>query len=199
MSENVSRIDNSNQSIFELDLFKKKLSIAQQEYNIKIAEGYRPHKRSPKRITILVSEAYLTSGGSIHLVQDLQADVYKLCKEYFLDCDPLEMESVDRSYRCRKTGKLYTATKLDNYLISTRNFSREDIPLATAIVHYFTYHFYKQEDQRNGTRDCRGKRFNRNTRSKQGSHVSVKEKRTSIYKYKQKSQNLSGQRPDEIL
>jgi len=50
-------------------VFKKKLSKAQKDYTIRVAEGYTPHKRSPKRITILVSEAYLASGGSIHWVK----------------------------------------------------------------------------------------------------------------------------------
>jgi len=196
--------EDPNYSIFNLVVFKEKLSQAQRNYNIRIVEGYNPHKRSAKRITILVSEAYLTSGGSIHWVQDLEAEVYKLCKEYHLDCDPLEMESADRSYICKdKKSKSYgrkiAATQFDNYMISERNFSREDIPLARALVHYFAYHYYKKEDLTNGTRDCIGKRFNRNLRSKQGSHVSAKKKGASIYKYQQESQNLSGQRPDEIL
>lgn len=185
---------------FDLGLFKERLSKTQEEYNIRVVERNTLHKRSAKRITILVSDAYLTSGGSIHWVQDLEAEVFNACNGY-LDCDQLEMEFVDRSYICkskdkkgkphRDYGKKFQAMQFDNYLINETNISKEDIPLARAIVHFFTYHYFKKEGLKNGARDCSGKRFNRNTRSKQGSHVSVKKKRASIYKYQQKSQNLS--------
>jgi len=209
MSKNSTRIDDPNYSKIDSDILKEKLSMAQRDYNIRVSEVGNPHKRSAKRITILVSEAYLTSGGSIHLVQDLEAEVYKLCKEHCLDCDPLEMESVDRSYICRKKdgkgkphrdyGKKFYATQFDNHLINETNISKEDIPLSRTVIHLFVYNYYKREDEKNGTRDRSGKRFNRNLRSKQGSHVSVKKKGASIYKYQQESQNLSGQRPNEIL
>ncbi|MBW1853312.1 MAG: hypothetical protein JRJ00_01300 [Deltaproteobacteria bacterium] len=195
--------------LFTFKTFKENLSKAQRDYNIRVAEGYNPHKRSAKRITILVSEAYLNSGGSIHWIQDLEAQVYRLSKEYCLDCDPLEMESIDRSYICRKKdgkgkphrdyGKKFCATQFDNHLINETNISKEDIPLARAVIHLFVYNYYKREDEKNGPRDRSRKRFNRNPRSKQGSHVSATKKRASIYKYQQKSQDLSSQRPNEIL
>lgn len=187
---------------FDLELFKNKLSKVQEDYHVRVCKKGNPSPRACKRITILVSEAYLTSGGLVHLVQDLESGVYKLCKEYLLDCDQLEMEFVDRSYICkskdkkgkphRDYGKKFQATEFDNNAVCEKNFSGEDIPLARAIVHYFTYHYYKKEGLKNGARDCSGKRFNRNLRSKQGGHVSFKKKGASIYKYQQESQNLSG-------
>ena len=55
--------DDINYSRLDIEVFKEKLSTAQRDYNIRISKGGNPHKRSAKRITILVSEAYLTSGG----------------------------------------------------------------------------------------------------------------------------------------
>lgn len=191
---------NPNYSGFKGELFKEKLSIAQIDYNIRVTEGYNPHKRSTKRITILVSEAYLTSGGSIHWVQDLEAEVYKLCKEYYLDCDPLEMESVDRSYICineksKLYGKKIKATQFDNHMICTKNFSGEDIPLARAIVHYFTYHYYKKEDSRNGTRYYLGKGVIRISGNKQSSSLPIeKRKRITLCRPNQNRKNLSSRK-----
>jgi hypothetical protein len=209
MSKNATRIDDPNHSGFKLEVFKEKLSEIQNDYHIRILSKGNPNPRAAKRIVILVSEAFLVVGGDVHYCQNLEAEIYKLCKEYFLDCDELEIESADKSYICRRKGKKgkphkdcgkkFCATQFDNHLINETNVARENIPLARAIVHYFAYHYFKKEGNKNGTRDRRGKRFNRNLRSKQGSHVSVKKKRTSIYKYQQKSQNLSGQRPNEIL
>ena len=169
------RID-PNRTELDIELFKEKLSNVQSDHNIRVAEGCRPQKRSPKRITILVSETYLTSGGSIHWVQDLEAEVHKLCKEYYLDCDELEMESVDRSFICKdRKSKLYgrkiRATQFDNHLVCTRNFSGEDISLARAVVHYLTYHHYKKEDKRNGTTYYPGEGVVRVARNKQGSSL----------------------------
>ena len=174
-------------SLFNFKVFKENLSKAQEDYHIRVTEGYNPLKRSPKRITILVSEAYLTSGGSVFWVQDLEAEVYKLCKEYHLDCDPLEMESVDRSYICRKKdgkgkphrdyGKKFCATHFDNHLINETNISKEDIPLARAVIHFFTYHYYKREDEKNGTTYYPGKGIVRTAGDKQSKSLPIKERK----------------------
>ena len=176
-------------SVLILEIFKKKLSQAQRDYNIRVAEGYNPHKRSAKRITILVSEAYLVAdrtAGSIHWVQDLEAEVFKLSKEHRLDCDELEMEHEDRSYTCRKKdkkgkphrdyGKKFYATQFDNHLINETNFSKEDIPLARAIVHYFAYHYYKKEDARNGTRYYPGRGVVGVSENKQSNSLPIKKR-----------------------
>ena len=173
---------------------------AQEDYHIRVAEGCNPHKRSAKRISILVAEAYLNSGGSVHLVQDLESEVFKLCKECHLDCDPLEIESADRSYTCRdKKSKLFgrkiAATQFDNHKICERNFSREDIPLARAIVHYFAYNFYKKEDLKNGVTYHPGKGTARVFRNKQSNPSPAKKrKRTALCKPKQNRTGLSGRK-----
>ena len=187
---------------FILELFKDKLSQAQRDYNIRVAEGYKPDKRSPKRITILVSEAYLAADGSIHWVQDLEAEIYKLSKEHRLDCDELEMEHEDRSYTCRKKGKKgnphrdygkrFHATQFDNHLINETSISKEDIPLARAIIKFLTNHTNIMEDQRNGTTYY----FRRGTTAipgdQQGNSLPTeKEKRTSLRGVKQEDQGLS--------
>lgn len=193
VSDELNRIeiDDPNHSQFNLGLLKEKLSEAQSDYNIRIAEGYNPNKRSAKRITIIVSTAYLTSGGSIHHVQDLESEIYKLCKEYHLDCDPLEMESEDRSYKCKKTGKTYKATHFDNHMVCPRNFSRDDIPLARAIIHYFTYHYYRKEDMKNGTRYYPGKGVVRISGYKQSNSLPIEErKKFTVCKPKSYTKNL---------
>ena len=181
MSKNSTRIDDPNHLRLDVEVFKEKLSKAQRDYNIRIAEGYNPNSRSARRITILISNAHLTSNGSVFWVQDLESEVFKLCKEYYLDCDQLEMESVDRSYICKdKKSNLYgrkiAATKFDNHKIRTENFSGEDIPLARAIVHYFTYHYYKKEDEKNGTTYYPGKGVVRTAGNKQSKSLPVKER-----------------------
>ena len=188
---------------FDKYRFWKEVKRIKDEYTICVSK--KPHARSAKRITILISNAYLESGGWIHWLQDLQAEVYRAVKERRLDCDPLEMESVDKSYICRKEkskqyGKKFKWTQFENHMICTEVHDRREIPKATLFAGILTdYLLLEREEEENGARDCSGKRFNRNLRSKQGSHVSVKKKGASIYKYQQKSQNLSGQRPDGIL
>jgi len=193
-------IDDPNLSELKLEVFKEKLSKAQEDYHIRVAEGYWPHKRAAKRVTILVSEAYLVSGGSIHLVQDLEFEVYKLCKEYCLDCDELEMEAADRSYICKdKKSKLYgrkvIATQFDNHMIGTKNVSRQDVTLARAIVHYFTYHYYKKEDERNATSYYPGKGIVEVFGNHQSNPSPTKErKRAALCKPKQNRTGLSGRK-----
>ena len=188
-----------NCAALDVEVFKEKLSKAQRVYNIRIAEGYNPNKRSPKRITILVSEAYLTSGGSIHWVQDLEAEVYKLCKEYYLDCDELEMESVDRSYICRdEKSKLYgrkiAATKFDNHLINKTNISKEDIPLARAVIH-FLKNIFKKEDEKDGNTYYPGKGVVRTSGNKQSKSLSIKKReRITLCKPNSNRKSLSSQK-----
>jgi hypothetical protein len=193
-------IDDLNYPRFKLELFKEKLNAAQEDYNIGVTEGGNPHKRSAKRITILVSEAYLTSDGSTHWVQDLEFEVYRLCKEYYLDCDPLEMEATDRSYVCRDKksklhGKKTAATQFDNHMIGTKNFSRQDVALARAIVHYFAHNFYKKEDKINGVTYHPGKGAVRVFRNQQSNPSPTKErKRAALRKPNQNRTGLSGRK-----
>ena len=204
MTKDASRIGVPNHSRFNFDSFKERLTKAQSDYNIRVAEGYNPHKRSAKRIAIFVSEAYLTSGGSIHWVQDLEAEVFKLCKEYYLDCDPLEMEQIDRSYICRKKGKKgsthrdygkkFFATQFDNHLVNETNISKEDVPLARAIVHLFTHNFYKKEDE-NGTKYYSGKGVVSITGNKQSKPLPAeKRERITLCQPNQNREDLSSRK-----
>jgi len=91
------------------------------------------------------------------------------------------MEGVDRSYVCRKEdspgyGRKFKATHFDNHLINTTSISKEDIPLARAVVHFFTHHYYNKEDQKNGTRYYPGKGTFRVTGNKQGSPLPLKKR-----------------------
>jgi hypothetical protein len=196
----VCSIIDPNHSQSDFEVFKDKLRQAHEDYHIRVAEGYRSHIRSPKRITILVSEAYLTSGGSIHWVKDLEAEVYELCKEYNLDCDALEMEGVDRSYVCRKEGspgygRKIKVTQFDNHLINTARVSKEDIPLARSVVHFFTYHFYQKEDRKNGTRYHPGKGVVRAIGHKQGGTVPpAKRERFTLCQPDKNRTGLSGRK-----
>ena len=196
----ITQIDDPNRSEFNLGVFKENLRKIQEGYHIGIAERGNPHKRSAKRISILVSEAYLTLGGSIHWVQDLEAEVYKLCKECQLDCDPLEMESADRSYLCKyKKSNLYgrkiAATKFDNHKIRTESFSREDMPLARAVIHLFVYNYYIMEDRKNGTTYYPGKGIVRTARDKQSKSLPIEErKRIALCKPNQNREGLSSRK-----
>ena len=115
------------------------------------------------------------------------------------------MESVDRSYICRKKGKdgkphrdygkKFQVTQFDNHLVCERNFSREDIALARAIVHYFTYHYYKKEDERNGTSYYPGKGIVEVFGNHQSNPSPTKErKRAALCKPKQNRTGLSGRK-----
>jgi len=149
----------------------------------------------------LVSEAYLTSGGSIHWVQDLEAELFKLCKKYYLDCDPLEMEATDRSYTCiNKKSNLYgrkiKQTQFDAHMICTRNILKveQDMPLATAIIHHFVYHYYKGGND-NGTRYYPGKGIVEVFGNHQSNPSPTKErKRAALCKPKQNRTGLSGRK-----
>jgi hypothetical protein len=100
-----------------------------EDYDIRVSAS--SSKRSAKRITILVSNAFLSCIGEVngtdylfHWIQDLEAELYKACKEQGLDCDGLEMESVDRTYICKNKksplyGRKIKATAFDNHRINT--------------------------------------------------------------------------------
>ena len=50
----------------------------------------------------------------------------------WVSCDPLEMESEDRSYT--KHGKRYCATQFDNHLVNERCWASETLPIVKAIL-----------------------------------------------------------------
>jgi len=75
---------------FNKQKFWDELSVIKSEYSIKVSK--RPHNRSAKRITILLSNAYLSCNGSVHWVQCLESALYRQCKEKKIDCDQLDME-----------------------------------------------------------------------------------------------------------
>jgi hypothetical protein len=118
------------------------------DYSIRVAK--KPHKRSAKRITILVSTAYIESGGWIHWVQALEAEVYRAVKDKHLDCDPLEMEHEDRSYTCRNKksklfGKKIRAARFENHMICE---VADDVPKAALFAGILTdYLALEKEDK----------------------------------------------------
>ena len=111
------------------------------EYDIRVSKN--PPKRSAKRITILVSTAFLSCiGGAsgtdylFHWTQCLEAELFRACKEKRLDCDPLELEGMERNYFCRKTQKKVFATAFDNHRISA--IITGDIPKARLFANITT-------------------------------------------------------------
>jgi hypothetical protein len=103
--------------IFDKVAFWEELRWVKDEYDIRVSG--KVSNRSAKRITVLVSNAYLESNGDIHWIQCLEAELYKACKERNLECDPLELEAMERNYFCRKTRKKVFATAFDNHRINT--------------------------------------------------------------------------------
>jgi len=87
------------------------------DYHIRVAK--KPSARAAKRITILISNTYLACSGSIHWVQELEAEVYRAAKERGLECDSLELEAMERNYYCEKRRRKLFATAFDNHRINT--------------------------------------------------------------------------------
>ena len=114
-----------NKKHFDKQKFWNDLSALKKESSIKISK--KPHSRSAKRITILISAAYLANGGSVHWVQCLESAFYRQCKAKRLDCDRLEMEDNWQSYACRRTkgpgsqhhGKKMKSNEFDEWNICT--------------------------------------------------------------------------------
>ena len=114
-----------NKKHFDKQNFWNDLSALKKESSIKISK--KPHSRSAKRITILISAAYLANGGSVHWVQCLEPVLYRQCKAKRLDCDRLGMEDNWQSYTCRRKkgsgsqncGKKMTSNEFDEWAICT--------------------------------------------------------------------------------
>jgi hypothetical protein len=116
--------------VFNQHDFATELRCVKDEYSIKPA--VRNDRRSSKRVTILVSTAYLKCGGSVHWSQEIEAHLMREMKNNPLSCDPLEMEGVDRSYT--KHGKRNTATQFDNHIVNERSWVSETLPIVKAIL-----------------------------------------------------------------
>ena len=127
--------------MFDKETFWEEVKRVKNEYDIRISSKHSA--RSAKRITILVSNAFLscigeTSGTDylFHWVQCLEAELYRACKERNLECDPLELEAMERNYFCRKTQKKVFATAFDNHRISA--IITGDIPKARLFADIIT-------------------------------------------------------------
>ena len=110
--------------------FVEELRRAKSEYNIRLST--KNDRKAAKRVTILVSTAYLKCGGSVHWSQEIEAHLMREMKNNPLSCDPLEIEGVDRSYR--KHGKRNTATQFDNHIVNERSWVSETLPIVKAIL-----------------------------------------------------------------
>ena len=110
---------------FDKYTFWELIAKHKEDYDIRVSAS--SSKRSVvKRITILVSNAFLSCIGEVnatdylfHWIQCLEAELYRACKERNLECDPLELEAMERNYFCRKTRKKVFATAFDNHRINT--------------------------------------------------------------------------------
>ena len=109
---------------FDKYTFWELIAKHKEDYDIRVSAS--SSKRSAKRITILVSNAFLSCIGEVnatdylfHWIQCLEAELYRACKERNLECDPLELEAMERNYFCRKTRKKVFATAFDNHRINT--------------------------------------------------------------------------------
>jgi len=127
--------------VFDKETFWEEVKRVKNEYDVRISSKHSA--RSAKRITILVSTAFLSCiGGAsgtdylFHWTQCLEAELFRACKEKRLDCDPLELEGMERNYFCRKTQKKVFATAFDNHRISA--IITGDIPKARLFANITT-------------------------------------------------------------
>jgi len=139
--------------IFDKVAFWEELRWVKDEYDIRVSG--KVSNRSAKRITVLVSNAYLESNGDIHWIQCLEAELYKACKERNLECDPLELESMERNYYCRKTRKKVFATAFDNHRINTIIIG--ETPKARLFAEIITDYLVLEEVRENGKEFSRGR------------------------------------------
>ena len=159
-----------------------------KEYGIKTSK--QPHARSAKRITILISTAFLGAGGSVHRVQCLKSALYRHCKAKKLDCDALAMEANTHSYISKRKGKggkshtvygqkLYSNEFLDWSICVTATATPKAELFANIITdHLAQEEIYDEEQELPGDRQREGD-F-RNTRHKEGRFRKVKEARLTL-------------------
>ena len=170
--------------VFNQHDFATELRCVKDEYSIKPA--VRNDRRSSKRVTILVSTAYLKCGGSVHWSQEIEAHLMREMKNNPLSCDPLKMEGVDCSYT--KKGKRYYATQFDNHLVNERCWVSEPLPIVKAILKIL-----KEEvkDVRNGIQEHHFRRgIEEALEVEQGAALEYEEKGASLHRVFEGSQDL---------
>ena len=104
-------------SNFDKYTFWEEIARIKSDYKIRVSQ--KPSARAAKRITILISNTYLACDGSIHWVQELEAEVYRAAKERGFECDSLELEAMERNYYCEKGRRKVFATVFSDHRINT--------------------------------------------------------------------------------
>jgi len=174
--------------------FVEELRRAKSEYNIR--PSTRNDRKSAKRVTILVSTAYLKCGGSVQWVQEIEAHLMRALKEIPLTCDPLEMESEDRSYT--KHGRRYNATQFDNHLVNERCWVSETLPIVKAVLKILTEEV--KEDVRS---EFQKHHFRRGTKeaaeSEQVSTLKHEEKGASFHRVFEDSKDIPRRQCYEVV
>ncbi len=139
-------------SDFDKHAFWEEMKRIKGEYTIRVSK--KPSGRAAKRITILISTAYLACNGSVHSIQDLESEIYRAVKEKHLDCDPLEMEAVERSYVCRDkksklSGRKIKETQFDSHRICTSEHPGQEIPKAALFADILTNYLTLEKEEQN--------------------------------------------------
>ena len=176
------------ESRFDKYTFWNEIKHIKREYGLRISN--RPHARSAKRITILISTAYLKSGGSVHWVQCLESAIYRMCKARKLDCDRLEMEDNTQAYICRRKsksgkrekeyGKKLYSNEFNEWALCTADSVNPEIEtFANMLTDYLAQEEdYDDEPQLSG--DCKREGDTRNPRHKEGRFSKTKKGRLAL-------------------
>jgi len=168
-----------------------------EDYDIRVSAS--SSKRSAKRITILVSNAFLSCIGEVnatdylfHWIQCLEAELYRACKERNLECDPLELEAMERNYFCRKTRKKVFATAFDNHKINTTIIG--ETPKAKLFAEIITDYLALEEvqDATELSRNNQRKRFTRTFEYKEERPLSFKKKGAALCGVVKNSEGVPG-------
>lgn len=174
--------------------FVEELRRAKSEYNIRLST--KNDRKAAKRVTILVSTAYLKCGGSVQWVQEIEAYLMRALKEIPLTCDPLEIEGVDRSYR--KHGKRNTATQFDNHIVNERSWVSETLPIVKAILKILTEEV--KEDVRSEFQKHHLRRgIEEALEGEQGAALEYEEKGATVHRTFEGSADLPGRKFTKVV
>lgn len=159
-----------------LDQFKflKHIEKLKTDYNISIAKTNNPTIN--KRITILVTDAFLIAGGDIHQNFYFEQDLYQALKSIPFTCDPIQAEE-DYWEMPRKERKGWNPLKLVSENASQEPPTKYMTELVNDVINIL-----KKEVKNGVRRDNHRRRPLRTFKSKKvGTFKPKKKKRTSLH------------------
>lgn len=149
----------------------------------------QPHEKAAKRITVLVSNAFLShcppdSNAHRIFVLALESSVYRLCKEKKLDCDRLPAEDNWFYYwtnptRGRESRKI-TTNEFEEHSISNADNDPKAELFANIITDYLALEEEEEEHEQPVCTDSQRKGNGRHARHKEGRSGKVKKERLSL-------------------